>query len=143
MKDYLLKGKYWEMLRPEERRLYFNGCGPDWFPEKYRHKLDKFLHLFKECFDIHDLGYGLGETWEEKEEIDEEFYANMKAVCFNEILMKDLFNWRTWKEYFKWSARAKACYLAVKHGGGAAFWYEEKLIRLGLNEAPEPLYIKN
>jgi len=136
MKDYLINGKYWNLIPQKEREKYFNGPGPEWFPDELRSKLDKVLHIFRPAFDRHDLGYEFGETWEEKDQIDLEMFKNHKAILWHEIILKDPFSFEAWKDYFKWRGIAKILYNAVKYGGSSAFWHEEKLKRLGLNQAP-------
>lgn len=136
MKPYIIKSKYYDRLTPEERADCCNGCGPDWFPDSLRNKLDKILDRFRGCFDQHDITYEFGETWEDKIAGDRDFLKNMRAVCWHEILMNDPFSYSNWRKYFAWRSIARVLFEAVDHCGADAFWHEEKLSRLGLAKWP-------
>lgn len=115
MKKYIDTGPYYDDLNDDEIKAACNGMGPEWMHESFRKKLDKLYYKFKESVEIHDVGYKYGTTRHDKDAEDTRMLWNMRKAAFYESdSIKEFF--------FLWSS-AKACYIMVKYGGDAAFWY--------------------
>jgi len=89
-----------------------NGCGAagSWFRPPKR----MYGTLIVHACHIHDWMYHEGQSIEDKEEADRVFLNNLQRIISRET--------KWYKPKFLMRIRAKEYYLAVKYGGGEAFW---------------------
>ena len=110
---------YWA-TRPELLAEICNGVGPESWPAWIRQAMDSPAFCWgislKPAANIHDYMYWLGRTEAHKIEADDVFRQN-------EIRL--VWAYTRWYEYpllpLRFN-RTKQLYLAVKYGGGPAFW---------------------
>lgn len=104
----------------EERAIVCNGVGPASWPDEVRNVLNSaWLTLgisFKLAADMHDWDYAVGRTEADKIAADKRFRRNCRAMVWYYTPL-----WR-WRLLLKRLALGKSLYLAVKYGGGPAFW---------------------
>ena len=71
-------------LGPERVAAACNGIGPEWLPERYRAKLDKWLAKFKTSADVHDCRFAF-----DNDGSDAKFRAANDELERNNVIIAD------------------------------------------------------
>ncbi len=104
--------EYWN-TPPEEVYKIAGGCGPGGFGDHLVPDTMYGLSVKPAC-RIHDFMYNIGEEDKDKEDADHVFLYNLYRIIDVKSESRILRRLRR--------VRARTYYLAVKYGGGPAFW---------------------
>ena len=130
LRDFALKVK---LAMPKElkecpaeelrKKNFYNGAGPDWFPEWARWLSTLFLWLFAAAVMIHDWHFHHSDkrlgTFNQ---VNKEFYNNMIKIV-EYYFGGWLFGW-CGALYNYWATKAWLAWLACKEGGWSA-WIDD------------------
>ena len=95
----------------------YNGCGPDWLPEKYRKRMTKYFDFFQSAFLEHDFSF------ENSDKTRKGFNAaNLRLLRNCVRLVESEYSW--WKNPIMKARRyfqAGAIYYACQRWGWSAW----------------------